>query len=48
MQGNHEEMLLKWLRKEDDNELWRFHGGEVTVQAYQNIALCVIEKHITF
>lgn len=48
MQGNHEEMLLKWLRKEDDNELWRFHGGEVTVQAYQNIPLCTIEKHITF
>ncbi|MBA5793643.1 serine/threonine protein phosphatase [Flavobacterium sp. xlx-214] len=48
MQGNHEEMLLKWLRKEDDNELWRFHGGEVSVQAYQNIPLKTIEKHITF
>lgn len=48
MQGNHEEMLLKWLKKEDDNELWRFHGGEATVQAYQNISLCVIEKHIAF
>lgn len=48
MQGNHEEMLLKWLKKEDDDELWRFHGGEVTVEAYQNIALCVIEKHIAF
>ena len=48
MQGNHEEMLLKWLRKEDDNELWRFHGGEATVQAYQNIPLKTIEKHIRF
>ncbi|UUV22482.1 metallophosphoesterase [Paenimyroides aestuarii] len=48
MQGNHEEMLLKWLKKEDDNELWRFHGGEATVQAYQNISLRVIEKHIAF
>lgn len=48
MQGNHEEMLVKWLKKEDDNELWRFHGGEVTVQAYQNISLDVIEKHIAF
>ncbi len=48
MQGNHEEMLLKWLKKEDDNELWRFHGGEATVQAYQNISLGVIEKHIVF
>src|SRR5690606_112170 len=48
MQGNHEEMLLKWLKKEDDNELWRFHGGEATVQAYQKISLGVIEKHIVF
>lgn len=48
MQGNHEEMLLKWLKKEDDNELWRFHGGEATVQAYQNIPLRTIEKHISF
>ena len=48
MQGNHEEMLLKWLKKEDDNELWRFHGGEVTVQSYQSIPLRTIEKHISF
>ncbi len=48
MQGNHEEMLLKWLKKEDDDELWRFHGGEATVQAYQNIPLRTIEKHISF
>jgi len=48
MRGNHEEMLLKWLKKEDDNELWRFHGGEATVQAYQNIPLKTIEKHISF
>src|SRR5690606_548205 len=48
IRGNHEEMLLKWLRKEDDNELWRFHGGEATVQSYQNISLDVIEKHIDF
>ena len=48
MQGNHEEMLLKWLKKEDDDELWRFHGGEVTVQAYLNIPLRTIEKHISF
>ncbi|KAA5534024.1 metallophosphoesterase family protein [Paenimyroides baculatum] len=48
MQGNHEEMLIKWLKKEDDNELWRFHGGEATVQAYQNIPLKTIERHISF
>lgn len=48
MRGNHEEMLLKWLKKEDDNPLWRFHGGEVSVQSYQKIDSETIEKHITF
>lgn len=48
MQGNHEEMLLKWLKKEDDNPLWRFHGGEVSVQSYQNIGQQTIERHIHF
>lgn len=48
MQGNHEEMLLKWLRKEDDDELWRFHGGEVTVQAYRDIPQENINRHIDF
>lgn len=48
MQGNHEEMLLKWLRKEDDDELWRFHGGEITVQAYRDIPSESIKRHINF
>lgn len=48
MQGNHEEMLLKWLRKEDDDELWRFHGGEVTVQAYRDIPEESVKRHIDF
>lgn len=48
MRGNHEEMLLKWLLKEDDNELWRFHGGEVTVQAYKHQSETTVLKHIHF
>lgn len=48
MQGNHEEMLLKWLKKEDDDELWRFHGGEATVQAYEHIPSETIKRHIDF
>ena len=48
MQGNHEEMLLKYLKNGEDNELWRFHGGEATVKAYENITLEKKSKHITF
>lgn len=48
MQGNHEEMVLKWLKGEEDNELWRFHGGQSTVDLYANISQEVKNKHINF
>src|SRR5690554_2340857 len=48
MRGNHEEMLLKWLRDGVDEEIWRFHGGEATVKAYQKIDKNTILKHIDF
>ena len=48
MQGNHEEMVLKWLRYEEDNELWRFHGGQSTVDVYKLLTREVKDRHITF
>lgn len=48
MMGNHEEMVLKWLKEEEDNELWRFHGGQSTVEAYQNVSKEKKQKHISF
>lgn len=48
MMGNHEEMVLKWLKGEEDNELWRFHGGQSTVDIYQKVSKERKEKHISF
>ena len=48
MMGNHEEMVLKWLKGEEDNELWRFHGGQSTVDIYQNVSEEKKQKHIQF
>lgn len=48
MQGNHEEMVLKWLKAEDDNDLWRFHGGQSTVDAYMNVIKTQKKIHIRF
>lgn len=48
MQGNHEEMVLKWLRYEEDNELWRFHGGQSTVDVYKALSREVKDRHIAF
>ncbi len=49
LKGNHEEMLLRWLKKEEDNEIWRFHGGQSTVDAYEKITDSTkINSHIAF
>ncbi len=49
LRGNHEEMLLRWLKKEEDNEIWRFHGGQSTVDAYEKITDSTkINSHIAF
>jgi len=48
MQGNHEEMVLKWLRYEEDNELWRFHGGQSTVNVYKMLSREDKDRHIEF
>lgn len=48
LMGNHEEMVLKWLKGEEDNELWRFHGGQSTVDIYENISDEKKQLHIAF
>lgn len=48
IRGNHEEMVLKWLSEGEDNEEWRRHGGQSTVEVYQNIAPDTIAQHISF
>lgn len=48
MMGNHEEMVLKWLKGEEDNELWRFHGGQNTVDIYEKISFEKKQLHIAF
>lgn len=48
MKGNHEEMVLKWLQGNEDNEIWRMHGGQSTVEVYQNVSENKKQKHIQF
>jgi len=40
--------VLKWLRQEEDNEMWRFHGGQSTVNVYEKLEKAAIAKHIAF
>lgn len=48
IRGNHDELLLKWLKGEGNNEMWYNHGGEATVLAYNKVSDTAKEKHIAF
>jgi serine/threonine protein phosphatase 1 len=32
IRGNHDELVLHWLKDNKDNPLWHKHGGEATVK----------------
>ena len=48
LQGNHDELLLKWFLKKEHNPLWLKHGGQSTIDAYQDIDQATQSKHIHF
>lgn len=48
LRGNHDDLLLKYLTKEDDNPMWLAHGGAATKANYENASDKTIEKHINF
>lgn len=51
IKGNHDDLLLKWLCKDNEgfNErMWFNHGGEASALSYQNIENSSKEKHIQF
>jgi serine/threonine protein phosphatase 1 len=51
IRGNHDDLLLKWLCKDNegfDERMWFNHGGEASALSYQNIENSTKEKHIQF
>jgi serine/threonine protein phosphatase 1 len=48
IRGNHDELLLHWLKENKDNETWHQHGGEATIQAYKSVNESEKQKHISF
>ncbi|ESU29172.1 Phosphoprotein phosphatase [Flavobacterium limnosediminis JC2902] len=48
IKGNHEEMVLQWLSEGHDNEEWRLHGGQSTVDVYEAIHDEIKNRHIDF
>ena len=47
MRGNHDDLLLQWLRGKE-NELWYQHGGEATIESYSMLGQDVRQRHIDF
>lgn len=48
IRGNHDELVLQWLKDGKDNEQWYDHGGEATVIAYEQLDRTHKEIHIRF
>ena len=48
IRGNHDDLLLNWLKNGTDNPQWFDHGGEATVTAYQNRDAGTLSAHIAF
>ncbi|QYJ68973.1 metallophosphoesterase family protein [Flavobacterium litorale] len=38
MRGNHDELLLNWMKTGKHNELWFKHGGKITAEVYAKVA----------
>lgn len=48
IRGNHDELLLHWLKDNKDNLLWYKHGGEATVMAYESVDEGTKQRHVEF
>lgn len=47
IRGNHDALLLEWLRGKD-NELWHQHGGGATILSYSKLPADVKNLHMSF
>lgn len=48
IRGNHDDLLLNWLKYKTDNPQWYQHGGESTALAYEKRDASSIAAHIAF
>jgi serine/threonine protein phosphatase 1 len=48
IRGNHDELLLNYLKTGKHNQEWINHGGESTLDAYKKVSPEIIDTHIAF
>ena len=48
MRGNHDDLLLEWLKSGEYTEEWFTHGGQLTTEKYSNVSDDKKQLHILF
>jgi serine/threonine protein phosphatase 1 len=48
IRGNHDELLLNYLKTNDYNQEWFKHGGQSTIDAYEKVSDTTRNEHIEF
>ena len=48
MRGNHDDLLLDWMKTGIYNEQWFMHGGRLTTQMYANVTGARRDDHVNF
>lgn len=48
LRGNHDELCLDWLLKEEHNPVWLQHGGTATSTSYSAVSEETKKRHIKF
>lgn len=48
MRGNHDDLLLEWLRDGEYTEQWFEHGGKMTMEHYKALKKDELQIHILF
>lgn len=49
LRGNHDQLFLDHLTgKNEENEMWLFHGGESTIKSYHDKDAATVQQHIEF
>ena len=48
IRGNHDELCYDWLKTGKNNPMWLYHGGQTTVDSYQNVGKDIRQIHIDF
>ncbi len=48
MRGNHDDLLLSWLKTEEYTEEWFTHGGQLTTEKYSEVPEEKKQMHVLF